>query len=246
MTPKMKQKVARLFSSGKSEKDIASILKVHRNTVYRAQKAMGLSLHRPGIRCPEISPEQKTEVLRLLRDGMSQAKTSNALGVRIHAVRRIYEENGFHRVRGHKLTPAQWLQVREDILARKNYATDIASKRHVPYKTVLKIAHEVLGVRKFLGGHGQPLNSPFPLRPRTFPFFAEVLANQYVHPGTDAELICNAALQTIHPTKEEIDADPRVTDEFFAEVQKEFKARLLGALQSQIDFHALRASALVN
>lgn len=244
MTPEFKEEILRLTRNGISQMTIGRTLGLSRGTIHRFQMRSGLCLRRHGPRCPELTPEQKVRALEMLNAGKGTLKTATELGVGEWAVRQIKKANGIHREHGPKLTPEQENKLRDDILARNDYAVNLAAKHDVSYKYALRKCHDLLGVKKLHSGAGRPLDSPFPLRPRTYPFLAEVLASERFQGRASAELICNAVSQVIQLTRDEI--DPAITDEAFASAKKCYGDRLLDALRAQINFQTLPSTAPLN
>jgi Homeodomain-like domain len=149
------RQVAAHLANGKSQKQIATWCRVHRNTIYRIQKILGLT-----ARPEPPSPEQ---VKRLLDRGNGWRKAAAKLGTSEHVVRYIAEQNGFRR----KPTaiPARLV---EDILAHKDYALGLSRKYHTDYKRVLALVHDTLGCGRLTPGKTLlPLDSPWPrVKPR--------------------------------------------------------------------------------
>lgn len=242
MTPEQKNTLLRLTRSGKSEKEIAAILSVHRNTVYRVQKSLGLSLKRHGPRTPEISSRVETKIICALQAGVSQRQAAAFFHVRESAVRAIAKKAGIKR------RPAIPLELRariaEEISARRNYARDIAGKFGISYKAALRFAHELLASPEFRRGRVEPLTSNFPQRyfPKgvlTFQHLAQQILDRTfdgeIPEGASAEMFCDAAMRAIP-----------VLSEARPEDRKLFAENLLPALQSQIAMRSLSAGPWVN
>jgi DNA-binding CsgD family transcriptional regulator len=157
----IKETIRTLTEAGKSQKEIAQLTGTSRGTVYRCQKQLGLTLHRHGIRCPEITPSQEKQIIGLLSAGLGTGKIAARLGLRQHGVRRIAEKHKFGRKPSEcdALAPVTREKILEEITQQRNFAVDLAEKYSVSYKTVLKIAHETLGCPRF--SSGRPLCGPF-------------------------------------------------------------------------------------
>ena len=124
-------KICRLHAEGKSEKEIARALHIHRNSVYRVQKRMGLSLPRHGPRSPVLTAAQKRRVLGLLRRGMGTGRIAIKLGLREHAVRGVVKESHFRQAPGRRgcryQVPAETLaKLTAEIQARTNFGVDLS------------------------------------------------------------------------------------------------------------------------
>ena len=89
LSAKAQQQIVDLTAAGKSETQIARLLHVHRNTVYRVQRSLGLQLPRHGPRAPVLTPTQEGEVLVLLKSGIGPGRIAAKLGLRQHAVRKL-------------------------------------------------------------------------------------------------------------------------------------------------------------
>lgn len=168
MTHKMQEQIRALTLDGKQEREIADIVGVHRNTVYRAQKQMGLTLNRPGFRGRILTDNQKAEVLALLKSGWGTSRIGRHLGCGEHQVRLVVKKFKFRRKPGevgcrYHLSSAKRARIVEDILQRRDFALNIALKHHVAYKIVLALAKQTLGCPGLRCGYGQPpLSSNFP------------------------------------------------------------------------------------
>jgi Homeodomain-like domain len=158
MISKLRIKIAEL-TPRKSQKEIARELDVHRNTVYRTQKALGVTAR--SRTSPSRAKERK--ILALLRSGVSRAAIETSQHATVHAVRRIAEAHGI--TTRQKLTEVQTLQVLADIVGRNASALAISKRRGVPHKTVLAMAHQVLKCERFLPSAKNPLQSYFPSVP---------------------------------------------------------------------------------
>ena len=160
------KQIRQMTRAGRSEKEIARSLGVHRNTIYRFWRKSGLSLLRPSQRCPELTPKQESQILQLKRDrGLGADPIAEKLHLRQWAVRKALFRNGFRR-------SSKWASVddtvRDKILAeireRRNYLTDIAFKFGFGRHAIAKVAHAELRCPCFRGGTGEPLSSNFPVK----------------------------------------------------------------------------------
>lgn len=164
----LEQTIRALTEQGLHQSEIARITGTSRGTVHRRQKALGLTLQRPGMRCPELTEAQETEVLALLRSGTGTKRIADRLGIRESSVRGIVKRNHFRHKPGqpgcrYKLSEAKRKTILTEIREHRDFARRIAWKHHVAYKIVLALAHEELRCERFRAGHGQPaLSSNFP------------------------------------------------------------------------------------
>jgi transposase len=164
MTTKQKRMmIEQLTRAGKRQAAIARLLGMHRNSIYLAQRELGLSAwQRP-------SPEVEAQIISLLRSGLGTGKVCRQLGVTEHFVRLTARKNRFHRKPGEvgyrsQLSPAKRQRILEEITQRRNFGTHLASKYKVPYKLILKLAHETLACPRFRAGYASPFLSNFPQR----------------------------------------------------------------------------------
>ena len=168
MTTKQRQKIEQLTRSGKRQAEIASLLGIHRNSVYRAQKELGLSAKPHGPRSPMPTKDQEARILELLSTGVGTSRIAEQLGLRCHAVRCVSKKHGFRHKRGpgqrHRLSSVKRAKILDEIQGRQNHALSIAHKYRTSYKLVLKLAHEMLACPRFRSGYGEPLASNFPQR----------------------------------------------------------------------------------
>jgi hypothetical protein len=174
MTAELKEKIRELTAAGESQQEIGRALKISRGSVYRAQKALGVSLPKLGPRKKEmdLTAGKKAEVLALLRSGtMSPRQIVDKLKVPHRAVRLLAEQHAIHRKKGNvpwmdRVSPELREKVLEEIRARSNYGTDIAQKFSVPPSVVYELARAEHGVAQFRPGAAKegPFTSNFPLR----------------------------------------------------------------------------------
>ena len=160
---KLLRRISALTAKGASQREIIELLHISRDAAYRAQRSLGLTLRRPGIRCPDLTAAQTAEVLALLRSKLSVKKIVAKLGVRSHAVRQIAKRNGIRRSAG-GISADEHAKLVDEIRRRTNFARDLAAKFGTSHKYVLRLAHRELGVSHFVPGLVQPLSSHFPLR----------------------------------------------------------------------------------
>lgn len=95
MTAELREKIRLATLAGKQQKEIAVELRVHRNTVYRAQKRLGLQ-----ARQISITEAQEQEILHLLRRGRGTSWIGKHLGVGEHQARLVVKRFGFRRKPG--------------------------------------------------------------------------------------------------------------------------------------------------
>jgi transposase len=163
VTPETKNRIRELTLFGRSQREIADALQLCRASVYRAQRSMNLTGQRHGPKSPTLTPSQEKKVLSFLQSGMSTSKVARRLRIREWSVRLVILKFSFKRLP--TVSEATRANIVEEILARRNYATHVADKFDVPYKTVLRIARETLGVPRFRPSRATPpLSSDFPLK----------------------------------------------------------------------------------
>ena len=216
--------IARLTRAGWSQQAIMHRLGCSRDTVYRCQKKLHLTGKRHGPRCPEPTPGQRRAIFKLLGTGMGTARIAKVLGLTQHVVRRESERANFRHKRGPgqrtTMTDAERAEIRAAIMRRADHALNLAQHFHRPYKTILKMCHEVWGDGHFSPGQSwPPLSSALPQRyfPQgvtTFDDFVEMLRVK-VFGGSLPEFperICAAVMATIPMLK----AAPLLERENFA------------------------------
>ena len=163
----LEQKIRALTEQGKSQLYICKRLRLSRATVYRLQKQLGLCLPKYGPRKPVLLPDDEMRVLALLASGLGTARIATRLGLSQYAVRKFAEEQGFHRrpALWRTLDPVTREKILQEIRTRQNFGIDLAEKFEIPYKVILKIAHEHLACVKFRPGRAaEPFSSNFPQR----------------------------------------------------------------------------------
>lgn len=147
--------------SGKQQQDeIAIELGIHRNTVYRYQRALGLHA------CQGISSEQEETILRLLKT-RGTSWIGKELGVGEHQVRLVVKKYRFRRRRGQHgyrfhPTTAQFIKIMDLALSHTKSAAEIARIAGTPYKPTLKICHRVTACERFITG--RKLDSYLPMK----------------------------------------------------------------------------------
>jgi transposase len=185
---KLRRAIARL-SGRLSQKEIAEKLGVHRNTIFRHQKALGLHARN--------TPDRKTQrkILALLQT-MSRADVERKLHVSTHAVRKIAEANGIRWI-----PPAVRAAIADEIRGHRNYVTDLCWKYRRGYKSVRQIAREELGPGRFRNGASKPpLSSDFPQRyftqgVVTFEQLAAAIVGRFAIPHATAEILCAGTMR---------------------------------------------------
>jgi hypothetical protein len=166
MNAKTKKKILALTAAGKSQDEIARRLHVHRNTVYRVRKSLGLEVPRFGARIPVLTPEQECRIFILLCAGVGTGRIADKLDIAQSRVRAFAESHRFGRRR---LWDGIAEEMREKIIGEirehQDHASAIAEKYGLSYKVTLGIAHQVLHCPKFRPGSkgaGLPLSSNLP------------------------------------------------------------------------------------
>ena len=169
LDPDLKQKIKTLTLAGKGQKEIAALLKVHRNRVYRFQRSLGLHARRV------LSLEIEQEILGLLKGGMGTSRIGRELGVGEHQARKIVAKYHFRRRPGeygyrYRISRAKRKRIAEDILHRRDSAMQLARKHRISYRVMLKFVKKTLGCERLTPGNpAQPLESPLPQRwPKLF------------------------------------------------------------------------------
>jgi DNA-binding CsgD family transcriptional regulator len=163
--PKQLERIRELTLGGHSQKEIAARLRIHRNSVYRYQRAQGLRAW------PVVSCEQEERILALLKQGYGTRKVGRELGVGEHQARLVAKKYHFRRKRGslgyrYRLSPAMRKKIAEEIKHHRDFGLNLAWKyrHHVSYKTILKMAHEILRCPRFRARSKEPFLSNFPQR----------------------------------------------------------------------------------
>jgi hypothetical protein len=155
LTPAMKRRIAKLTPTT-TQRDIGLLLGVHRNTVHRAQRELGLTARPP-------RPSTRA-ILDLVDSGLSHAKTAKALGTAGHIVRYVCEKNnrrpGRHRPK--PISEAKMQAVMNDILSGLYPGTEISRQNNFCYKKTMKLIHQVRQCERFIGNSKIPLDSYFP------------------------------------------------------------------------------------
>jgi predicted transcriptional regulator len=158
-------RIEKMTLEGVRQKEIAAALGLHRNTIYRGQKSLGLIAWQTNI----LPAATKNKILHLLKRGMSRKRVEQMLHVTVTAVRKIAEEHNLSS-RNDPLSPEDRVKFEDEILNHRNFGVDLAEKYKIPYKRVLREAHKILNCTHFRPSRVRdlPLSSPFPQRkPRT-------------------------------------------------------------------------------
>lgn len=158
-----------MVESGKTRKEVAAELGIHRNTVCQRLKQSPLAISYRGRRKPALPEAVEAEVLALLKSGRGTSWIGKHLGISEHQVQLVADKFNFRRKRGERgyryhVSASQREKIMEEILGRRNFCRTLAFKYKVSDKFVRKLAHELLGVPEFRGGYGEPLSSNFPLK----------------------------------------------------------------------------------
>lgn len=163
-----KKIIRRMTKRDKTQKEIAAALgwtaSSSRNRVYYWQNKLGLTLHRPGPRGPELNEEQKAEALSLLNQNLGVRKVFRRLGLREWAIRQLAAEHHISSsTRFKDLAPEVQEKILEQIRQHADHAKHIAAKNNAPYRAVVRVAHIELDCPCFVGGlSNPPLRSNFP------------------------------------------------------------------------------------
>ena len=182
LDPELLQEIKILTLGGKGQKEIAALLKVHRNRVYRFQRRLGLRA------CRVLPLEVEQHILSLLKSGMGTSKIGRELGVGEHQARKVVAKYRFRRRPGeygyrYHLSRAKRKRITEDILHRRDHAAPLARKHGISYRVMLRIVKETLGCERLTPGNPkQALESPFAQKwPELF-----AAARETITPGEDS------------------------------------------------------------
>jgi DNA-binding CsgD family transcriptional regulator len=185
LDPELKQKIKSLTLAGNGQKEIAALLKVHRNRVYRFQRSLGLHARRV------LPLEVEQEILGLLKSGMGTSKIGKRLGVGEHQARKVAAKYHFRRRPGesgyrYHLSQRNRKRITEDILRRTDHAAPLARKHGISYRVMLRIVKETLGCERLTPGNPkQALESPFAQKwPEMF-----AAAQEPITPGEDSAAV---------------------------------------------------------
>lgn len=185
INPKLLKRVAALTKQGVPQNEIAVQLGVHRNSIYRYQKTLGLSAW------PQLSAEEERTIVDLLKAGHGVSWIGRQLRVGEHQarlvakkynIRKVYHPRGFAHFHP---TAEHLMRITDLALSHQYSAKAIAKMTRVPYRTVVRICHQVLACEKFLGGgtrvglesylatkwrstHRRPLEQPMEISPSYF------------------------------------------------------------------------------
>jgi predicted transcriptional regulator len=137
---------------GCSQTAIARIMRITRNTVALALRRMGL---------PTRQQVDEGKVLALLRRNMDRRTVAQKLGVSLRAVKRIAKAHHIRRKIVNDSFRGKRKQVESLIRSGLYCGREIADTLRVPYRRVLKLAHEFYGDGKFIGGSPTAMKPPF-------------------------------------------------------------------------------------
>ena len=159
-----------LTAAGCSQKEIAARLGRSRSWIHKLQRRLRITHDRHGPR-PRvvITPALEREILSLLKAGRGGSRIGKDLKIGEHQVRLIVAKHRFRRRQGElgwkgEIDPATRAKLVDEIENHRNFAAHLADKYSVPYKAVLKLAHETLQCPRFRSGRATPLISDFPQR----------------------------------------------------------------------------------
>jgi hypothetical protein len=134
-------KIKTLRLKRRSLTEIARTMHITRNTVNLALKKLGM---------PTRLPDPEKEILALLQRNMDRKVVAKALHCSLRAVKRV--GNKFHTKKTPDPFHGKRARVDAAIKQRLGQAIDIARENRVPYRQVLRRAHEIFGPAKFIGG----------------------------------------------------------------------------------------------
>jgi len=167
MTSQVLEKVRKMTVAGVRQRQIARIVGVHRNSIFRAQRKLRLSACQP---LPTATRRRIRYLLRRKRWGTS--RIAKHLGISEYQVREIAKRSGFERRPGEigwrsHLSPDVYAKLVDEIQRHQNPASEISRKYGLPHKLILRLAHAVLGSGPFRTGvpsRTAPLSSDWPQR----------------------------------------------------------------------------------
>jgi hypothetical protein len=161
INPGLLQKVKALTLADKRQDEIADALNIHRNSVYRHQKRLGLHAWQG------ITEEQEKVTLDLLKAGRGVSSIGKDLGCGEYQVSLVKKKYGIRRRIGQvgyrwKPTTRQVVDIMDLALSHQISAAAIARKVGGPYKPVLRLCHKACGCERFITGRA--LDSYLPMR----------------------------------------------------------------------------------
>lgn len=144
LTVKERRKIVKLRNEGLKIVEICRTLKLNPITVRKVIVRAGLSAGHP--------PDPEKEILALLRQNMDRKAVALKLRCSLRAVKRIGLKYHTKKTIVHDPFHGKRARVDTAIKQRLGQARDIARQNHVPYRQVLRRAHEIHGPAKFIGG----------------------------------------------------------------------------------------------
>ncbi|SRR5258708_7068662 len=142
LTPAEIKKIKTLRLERRSQTEIARTMHITRNTVARALKTLGM------LALPNLEPN----ILALLRKNEDRRDVAKKLHVSLNCVERVGATYRIKRKIHHDPFKGKRARVDAAIKQRSGQAIDIARENRVPYRQVLRRAHEIHGPAKFIGG----------------------------------------------------------------------------------------------
>ncbi len=147
----------------KRQDEIAEVLGVHRNSVYRYQKHLGLHAWQG------ITEEEEKTILDLLKSGRGTSWIGKEIGCGEYQARRVAGKYQIHRRQGEpgyrwKPTMRQFIDVMNLAMDGKDSVASMARKVGGPYKPVLKLVHKIRECERFLTT--RTLDSYLPMKHR--------------------------------------------------------------------------------
>lgn len=147
-----RRRIKTLTLRGVHQIAIARALKLNVNTVRLAQRKMGL---------PTKPPIPVEQIVSLLRANVARRDVARRLKVSLQAVRRIGKQ--YHTRQMRDPYKKKIARVEADIRAKRGSGLAIARAHQFPYRRALRMAHQIWGPGKFIGGATEPpLLSYFP------------------------------------------------------------------------------------
>jgi hypothetical protein len=156
LTPEEKKEIARMTRAGIRQSEISRRLNIGRDSVSKAQRAMGLPTRL-------VIPEK--QILRLFRRGWGGHRISKHLHVPANQVYAVAHRNKFRRKDGvgYPLSAQKRQQLMDDAALHVDHGNHLAEKRAVTPQTALRWIHRAVGPGRLRPGASKPpLSSAFP------------------------------------------------------------------------------------
>jgi hypothetical protein len=154
LTAAEKEKIRRLTLARVTQAEISRRLRIGRDSVGEAQKAMGL---------PTRPPTPEKEIVKLFHEGWSGMRIHEHLRVPANQIFATFHKYGLRR---NPTTPKEnEARFIEAVKKREGYIKNLANKYKVAFCRANRLAHQVLATARFKPGASKPaLSSDFPQR----------------------------------------------------------------------------------